>query len=231
MKKSISYTVCKYDYTPDYEETYKGYKFTVGLELYGNIGCTIEFPTDHEIYKLFGVNNPDRKKNHSTIKVQSSLVDKYFNASDTDIFGSNKVDEDQNGCLLIRVPFENRFTSSHQLITPDRLEQARRKYRASFKKYSDVLPNFIKHQNYVNANPLNKKIEGLTDEEIVSVINDMSGEFEKHGMTVKYLTIETLSEVCRQFIDEYLITSESKEKHSSMLDKIKSTLEDNRNSK
>ena len=233
MKKSISYVVCKYDYTPDYEETYKGYKFTVGIELYGNIGCTIEFPNDDEVYRLFNIDDPKSGPNHSTRKGTCALIDKYFNASDTDIFGSNKDDVDQTGCLLIKVPFENRFTGSHQMVTPARLEQARRKYRASFKKYSDVLPNFINQQNYVNANPLNKKIEGFTDEEIISVIEDMNKFYEKQnmGIKVKYLTIESLSEICRQFIDEYLITSESKEKHSSMLDKIKSTLEDNHNAK
>ena len=101
MKKSISYVVCKYDYTPDYEETYKGYKFTVGIELYGNIGCTIEFPNDDEVYRLFNIDDPKSGPNHSTRKGTCALIDKYFNASDTDIFGSNKDDVDQTGCLLI----------------------------------------------------------------------------------------------------------------------------------
>lgn len=213
MKKSISYTACEYDYYPDYEEAYKGITFTVGLDLMGNMGFTIEFPTEEEMLKLLNAESREElmKFNEKVYNKPIDLVQDYFIPYDMDTF-VNKEAPNNKAVLLIRRPFISmKPPRCQQVITSERLEQARRKYRKSFKRYADVLPAYIKQKEYVDSNPLTPKLVGLSDAEITDFLDDFNmNVMSKHGITLYYPTIESLTELLHNFIDDYVVFKESK---------------------
>ena len=206
MRKSISYTACEYDFYPDYEETYKGIKFTVGLDVMGNMGLTIEFETEEELFKLLGISTRAEMKayNRHCSPKSVEFLEGYFMPYDFDTFIDDK-NEGNEALLLIRRPFiSQRPPQCQQVITAERLEQARRKYRKSFNKFPDIWPNYVKQKKWVDENPLTEKLKGLSDADIVDFINDFNKSVMcEHGITLFYLTIESLSLICRNFIDDY----------------------------
>lgn len=213
MKKSISYTVCEYDYLPDYEETYKDVTFTVGIDLMGNMGFTIEFPTEKEMLELLNAESWEelKKYDESTYTKPIDIITDYFVPYDFDTF----IDKDARGnkaVLLVRRPFLSmKPPKCQQVITPERLEQARRKYRKSFKRYSDVMPNYIKQKKWIDDNPLTPKLVGLTDDEINEFLDDFNEKVMIHqGITLHYPTIESITMLMHNFIDDYIKMKENK---------------------
>lgn len=206
MKKSISYTSCEYDYYPDYEETYKDITFTIGIDLMGNMGFSIEFATEDELCKVLNSESLEElaKYNEKIYKKPIDIINDYFIPYDFDTF----VDKENTGnkaMLLIRRPFISfKPPQCRQVITPKRLEQARCKYRKSFKRYSDVMPNYIKQKKWVDDSPLNKKLEGLSDDEICDFLDDFNAKvMSTQNMTLHYPTIKSLTELIHNFIDDY----------------------------
>lgn len=208
MKKSISYTSCPYDYYPDYEETYKGMTFTVGIDLIGNIGFTLEFATQKEMLRLLNAESWEELKKYDE-KIYTKPIDiitDYFIPYDFDTF----IDKDNRGnkaMLLVRRPFISRKPPMcMQFITPERLECARRKYIKSYKKYPDVMPAYIKQKEWIEKHPITPKIVGLTDEEIVDFLDDFNANvLAEHGVTLHYPTIESLTMLLHNFIDDYIL--------------------------
>lgn len=206
MKKSISYTSCEYDYYPDYEETYKGITFTIGIDIMGNMGFTIEFETEEEMLKILNAESwEELKKNDEKIYDKPiDIITDYFIPYDFDSF-INKESDGNKAMLLFRRPFISfKSPQCRQVITAERLEQARRKYRKSFKRYADVMPNYIKQKKWVDENPLTEKLVGLSDEEICDFLDDFNTKvMSKQGIMLYYPTIESLSKLLHNFIDDY----------------------------
>lgn len=206
-KKSISYTACEYDYYPDYEETYKGITFTVGLDVMGNMGLTIEFETEEELFKLLGIKTRSEMKayNRRVSPKSVEFLESYFMPWDFDTFIDDK-NEGNEALLLIRRPFiSQKPPKCQQVITADRILYVKQKYKKSFTKFPDIWPNYMEQKKWVDDNPLTDKLKGLSDADIVDFISDFNKSVMcEHGITLFYLTIEDLALVCRNFIDDYI---------------------------
>ena len=220
MKKSISYEMCPYDYIPDYEEEYKGMRFTVGLEAYGLMAASIEFSSKKDLYDFLNIDLDD--KHDSEISSNNQMIYDHFRTSEFDTFGGSG--SDQQAVLFIRCPYVDKPNSVYQITTNTRLQITKEKYEETFEKFDDAVESYNNQLEFVNNNPLSLLTETLDDEELEDVIDDVSDSI--NSMTLKFFTIESLSNICREFIDDYLKWKDCKSKHWCMLSKISSTLKD-----
>lgn len=211
--KSFSCTALSYDYIPDYEETYKGVHFSVGLDIGGTMGLTIEFPTEKELCKLLNVRSKYEITAYSerTFPKSIGLVSDYFMPYDFDVFIDDKRKGNQ-ALLVLRRPFMREGTPQcKQLITLERLDKAKSKYRKTYKKYPDVNEAYMINKKDIEKSILHEKLKGLSDDDIVDFVNDFNlNALAGKNLSLFYLTIENLSDVCRRFIDAYVDEMEVK---------------------
>lgn len=170
------------------------------------MGFTIEFETEEEMLRILNAESWEelKKSDEKLYDKPIDIINDYFIPYDFDTFINKEIDGNK-AMILIRRPFISfKPPQCRQVITAERLEQARRKYIKSFKRYADVLPNYIKQKKWVDESPLTEKLVGLSDEEICDFLDDFNEKvMSNQGIMLYYPTIESLSKLLHNFIDDY----------------------------
>ncbi len=219
----------------DYFEEYKGYPFSVSLDLFGLRSVMIIFPKGvkiHEKYlnpkgKIAFTKDDKRRleeaKKHSIADnniVSSSTwftttVDSIFGASEGDIY---EVGDDRHGFLVRGLGLSDNPNKTYRVLVRD----------------VDFERSYVKHKDFLEANPdamktfnnlreTNNKLEELFDKRDTEYI----AKILPKGITsiVTYDDNDAI-ELCRMFIDEIVSHENKIQSHNNILDTISKTVKE-----
>lgn len=219
----------------DYFEEYKGYPFSVSLDLFGFRSVMIIFPKGVKIHEKYL--NPkgkitltkDDKKRLKEAKKQSiadnnivssstwftTAVDSIFGASEGDIY---EVGDDRHGFLVRGLGLSDNPNKTYRVFIKD----------------VDFERSYVKHKDFLEANPeAMKTFNNLreTNNKIEELFNKRDTEHIAKILPKGITSIATYDdndaiELCRMFIDEILEHENKIQSHNNILNKISKTVKE-----
>lgn len=218
------------DFDGDYFEEYKGYEFSVGLDIMGYQNAAILFPPGIKIQEDYmHPKDPSKyteKDTESANKLKElTLADESVVATnnwfvqtiiniffmiDSDIF----VMENEQQVLLFRLVGVNRDPKAPYITIAKEKD-----YKQAEEKYKDF---YIEHPEAKAVFDKCRKNNNLLEEHINQNDHEwFTDNLPSHIKEIYFFTQEDVIEMCHKFIDELKHHEQSRIKHRSVLDKIK----------
>lgn len=219
----------------DYFEEYKGYPFSVSLDLFGLRSVMIIFPKGVKIHEKYlnpkgkvSFTKDDKKrlkeaKKHSIADDDMISSSTWFTTAVDNILGASKgyiyeVGDDRHGFLVSGLGLSDNPNKTYRVFVRDI------DYKRAYEKYKDFLEaNSEAMETFNSLRESNNKLEELFDKRDTECI----AKILPKGITsiVTYDDNDAI-ELCRMFIDEIIEHENKIQSHNIILNKISKTVKE-----
>lgn len=216
----------------DYFEEYKGYLFSVSLDLFGFRSVMIVFPEGVDINKQYLIPKDEihytkDEKDRFDPNADFNIVaqQSWFTKLIQDVFISNEGDiyevaDNRQGLLIIGLGREYKLSGGIVIMVRNNdIEASYEKYKDFYNSNPEVIEQYDRFKAYHNT------LEKLVDAEDRESLSKM---LPKGTTDIVYITNDTVIELCHTFIDEIVDHERLSNKYSGILSKIDDTIKENK---